>query len=428
MHISRRSFVRTGLGAVLAPAIVPARVLGAQAPSNRITVGFIGTGEQGKWNLNRYLALPDARVLVVCDVDASRMQKAKELVDERYQNRDCAVTKDFREVLARRDIDAVMISTPDHWHALMSVMAVRAGKDVQCEKPTLTINEGKVLVESVRRHGKVFQTSTEDRSLPMYHRMAELVRNGRIGKLAQIEVILPRQPTRAGDPAPQPVPPELDYELWLGPAPYAPYTKDRVHFNFRWIWDCSGGIICDWGAHLFDTAQWANDTERSGPVEVEGSGTHWEGGLFDTVKDYNVAFRYANGVVMTCRPGDPSIKFIGSDGWIGNRGWRGPVEASSEAILKAVVAPGEIHLYTNPAGEHRDFLDCVKSRRDPYSPVDIGHRVSSVCHLANIAIRVGRRIRWNPDTEQIENDSEASAMMARPMRSPWAFPDSGHAV
>ena len=194
-------------------------------------------------------------------------------MDERYGNEDCFATKDFREVLARKDIDAVMISTPDHWHTLISVMAIQAGKDVQCEKPTLTIDEGKILIEAVRKHKKVFQTSTEDRSVPEYHRMAELVRNGRIGKLQRIEVILPKQPNGPGDPTPQPVPPELDYDMWLGPAPYAPYTKDRVHFNFRWIWDYSGGIICDWGAHLFDTAQWANDTERSGPVEIEGTGT-----------------------------------------------------------------------------------------------------------------------------------------------------------
>jgi predicted dehydrogenase len=349
------------------------------------------------------------------------MQKAKELVDEQYQNRDCATTKDFREILARPDIDVVMISTPDHWHTVMSVMAMEAGKDVQCEKPTLTIDEGKILVQTARRRGKVFQTSTEDRSLPVYHRMAELVRNGRIGTLRRIEVVLPKQPTKPGDPTPQPVPPELDYEMWLGPAPFAPYTKDRVHFNFRWIWDYSGGIICDWGTHLFDTAQWANDSERSGPVEIEGTGTYWEGGLYNTVKEYDVTFRYPNGVVMTCNPGDPSIRFVGTEGWIGNRGWRGKLEASSESILNAEIGAGEIRLYTNPEGEHRDFLDCVKSRKDPYFPVDIGHRVSTVCHLANIAIRIRRKLRWDPRTEQIENDPEATAMMSRPLRRPWTL-------
>jgi predicted dehydrogenase len=212
--------------------------------------------------------------------------------------------------------------------------------------------------------------------------------------------------------------------MWLGPAPYAPYTKDRVHFNFRWIRDYSGGIICDWGAHLFDTAQWANDTEHSGPVEVEGKGTHWEGGLYNTVKDYEVTFRYANGVTMTCKPGNPSIKFIGSEGWVGNRGWRAKVESSSDTVLNSPVGPNELHLYTNPAGEHDDFLKSVKSRKDPYFPVEIGHRVSTICHLANLSIKLGRKLRWNPDREVFENDDEANGMLRRPMRSPWSFEEA----
>jgi len=358
---------------------------------------------------------------MVCDVDGFRMRKAKAMVDAAYDNEDCAMSKDFREVLARKDIDAVMISTPDHWHTLISIMAARAGKDVQCEKPTLTIDEGKILIETIRKHHRVFQTSTEDRSLPEYHRMAELVRNGRIGRLQRIEVILPKQPNGPGDPTPQPVPPDFDWDMWLGPAPEAAYTKDRVHFNFRWVWDYSGGIICDWGAHLFDTAQWANDTERSGPVEIYGTGTQWEGGLYNTVKEYDVTYKYANGVVMTCKPGNPSIKFIGTDGWVGNTGWRGPLQASSEEIAQAKIGDNELHLYTNPEGEHHDFLKCVKSRRDPYFPVDIGHRVSSVCHLANIAIRTGRRLRWDPKAERFENDDSANAMLSRPLRSPWKF-------
>jgi len=301
-------------------------------------------------------------------------------------------------------------------------MALQAGKDVQCEKPTLTINEGKLLIQAVRKHKKVFQTSTEDRSIPQYHRMAELVRNGRIGKLQRIEVILPRQPQQPGDPTPQPVPKELDYEMWLGPAPFAPYTRDRVHFNFRWIWDYSGGIICDWGAHLFDTAQWANDTERSGPVEIEGTGTYWTGGLYNTVKDYDVTYRYANGVVMTCKPGNPSIKFIGSEGWIGNTGWRGPVQASSQKTLDSQIGPEELRLYTNPKGEHDYFLQCVKSRQDPYFPVDIGHRVSTVCHLANIAIKLGRKLKWDPKREQFVGDDGANKMLDRARRDPWQLP------
>ncbi len=421
--ISRRTFVRAGAAALGFPTIIPARVLGADAPSGRITVGFIGVGDHGfNHNLSNYLAQPDARVVMVCDVDRRRMQRAQGMVDRRYGNHDCAATTDFREVLARPDIDAVMISTPDHWHTLISVLAVRAGKDVQCEKPTLTIDEGKILAAEVRRRGRVFQTSTEDRSLPEYHRMAELVRNGRIGRLQRIDVILPREPAGPGDPTPQPVPPELDYDLWLGPAPEAPYTRDRVHYTFRWIRDTGGGIICDWGTHLFDTAQWANDTERSGPVEVEGTGTFWQGGLYNTVKDYDLTFRYANGVVMTCKPGNPSIRFTGSEGWVGNTGWRGPVEASSPQILEAKIGADEVRLRTNPAGEHRDFLDCVKSRTDPYFPVDIGHRVSTVCHLGNIAIELGRKLRWDPAAEQFIGDDQANELRkVRPMRKPWSL-------
>ena len=426
-RFSRRRFLQSlaVAGAALgAPQFVAGRLFGAAAPSNLITVGFIGTGDHGTgWNLRRYVELKDlCRVLVVCDVDGARMRRAKEIVDEQYQNRDCAMTKDFREVLARGDIDAVMISTPDHWHTLMSVLAVRAGKDVQCEKPTLSIDEGKILIREVRRHQRVFQTSTEDRSIPVYHRMAELVRGGRIGQVQRVEVILPKQPNVPGDPTPQPVPPDFDWEMWLGPAPFAPYTKDRVHFNFRWIEDYSGGIICDWGTHLFDTAQWALDVERSGPVEIEGSGTFWSGGLYNTVKDYDVTFRYANGVVMTCRPGNPSIKFIGTDGWVGNTGWRGELEASSQAITKARIGPDEVHLYTNPQGEHHDFLQCVKSRKDPYFPVDIGHRVASVCHLANIAIKVGRKLKWDPAKEEFVGDDMANELRkVRPMRRPWTL-------
>jgi predicted dehydrogenase len=419
--ISRRTFVHAAtLGAIAAPSFVPASVFGADAPSKKITIGFIGAGDHGTtWNLDAYLKLPGARVLAVCDVDGFRMRKAKAIVDAAYDNEDCSITKDFRQIIERKDIDAVMISTPDHWHTLISVMAARAGKDVQCEKPTLTINEGKILIETMRKHGRVFQTSTEDRSLPMYHRIAELVRNGRIGKLQRIEVILPKEPAFAGDPTPQPVPPDLDWEMWLGPAPEAPYTKHRAHYNFRWISDYSGGIITDWGAHLFDTAQWANDTERSGPIQVQGAGNFWEGGLFNTVRDYDLTFTYQNGVVMTCQPGTPSIKFIGTDGWVGNRGWRGKVEASSDEILNSIIGPNEIHLYTNPKGEHDDFLKCVKSRKDPYFPVDIGHRVSSVCHLANISLKLGRKLNWDPKAERFQSDDSANGMLDRPMRKPW---------
>jgi len=429
-RLARRSFLRgittAAFAASIAPQIVPSSVLGmggATSPNNRTTVGFIGTGDHGvNWNLGPYLRHKDAQVVAACDVDSNRLFRAQETINDRYKNEDCFTTKDFREILARKDIDTVMISTPDHWHTIISILAVQAGKDVQCEKPTLTIDEGKLLIKAVRKHKRVFQTSTEDRSIPLYHRMAELVRNDRIGKLQRIEVILPQQPQKPGDPTPQPVPKELDYDVWLGPAPLAPYTRDRVHYNFRWIQDYSGGVISDWGAHLFDTAQWANDTERSGPVEIEGTGTFWSGGLYNTVKDYDVTYRYANGVVMTCKPGNPSIKFIGSEGWVGNTGWRGPLQASSQNILDSQIGPNETHLYTNPNGEHDDFLKCVRSRKDPYFPVDIGHRVSTVCHLANIAIKLDRKLKWDPKREHFVGDEEANKMLDRPRRDPWQLP------
>jgi predicted dehydrogenase len=341
------------------------------------------------------------------------------MVNDKYGNTDCATYKDFRKIIDRKDIDAVMISTPDHWHTLMSVMAAKAGKDVQCEKPTLTIDEGKILVKTIRRYGTVFQTSTEDRSEKIYHRMAELVRNGRIGELKTIKVKLPSQPGRPGDPTPQPVPKELDWEMWLGPAPYAPYTKDRVHFHFRWVWDYSGGIICDWGTHLFDTAQWANNTELSGPVEIEANGTWWSGGLYNTPKEYHVEYTYENGVKMTCDQGGTSIRFEGTEGWIESPNWLGKIRASNPKILESKIGPNETHLYTNPAGEHRDFLDCVKTRKDPYFPVDKGHRVATICHLGNVALKIDKKLKWDPKKEIFTNSEEANRMLKRTMRSPW---------
>ena len=428
-RIHRRTFLRrasAAAGATLAaPLLVPRSVLGKgdkPAPSERITVGCIGVGGHGTHrNLQGFLAQKDAQVLAVCDVDTNHLHRGRDLTNKAYGNKDCATYGDFREVLEREDIDAVMISTPDHWHVLMSVLAIRAGKDVQCEKPTLTIDEGKILVKTVREHDKVFQTSTEDRSIPVYHRLAELVRNGRIGKLHTIRVQLPQQPTVPGDPTPQPVPKHLNWDLWLGPAPFAKYTKDRVHFHFRWVWDYSGGIVPDWGTHLFDTAQWANDTERTGPVKVEGKGTFWKGGLYDTPKEYHVEYTYANGVRMILDHGGTGIRFEGSKGWVQSPAWRKPLEASDPKILDSVIGPDETHLFTCAAGEHRNFLDCVKSRKDPYFPVDIGHRVSTLCHLANIALKLERPLAWDPEKEVFPDDKEANRELSRPMREPWSL-------
>jgi predicted dehydrogenase len=429
-RLTRRSFLKhTAVAAVAAPYVISAAALGAAgrpSPSNRVAVGLIGVGGEGTKNLRCYLTQPDAQAVAVCEVDPQRLAKAKQTVETHYAAemraggyKGCDTTADFRDLIARPDIDSVMISTPDHWHVLISVMAIRAGKDVQCEKPFLTVQQGRFLADTVKRYGAVFQTSTEDRSLAVYHRMAELVRNGRIGKLQRIIVGLPSGPGAPGDPTPQPVPEGFDYEMWLGPAPWAPYCSARTHWNFRWIFDYSGGMLPDWGCHLFDTAQWGNDTDRSGPVEVEGVGERHTGGLYDTFYKFNLTYRYANGVEMTADSSGPAIRFEGTDGWVGNKGWTAPVQASSPEILHSVIGPGELHLFTCPAGEHRNFLDCVKTRNDPYFPAEIGHRVSTLSHIGNAAMTLGRKLRWNPDAEQFVDDPEANRYLSRAMRAPW---------
>jgi predicted dehydrogenase len=312
-----------------------------------------------------------------------------------------------------------MISTPDHWHVPMSLMAIRAGKDVQCEKPTLTVAEGRILADTVRRYGAVFQMSTEDRALGCYHRMAELVRNGRIGKLQRIYVTLPAGPGAPGDPTPRPVPEGFEYDLWLGPAPWAPYCPGRIHWNFRWIIDYSGGQLTDWGAHLMDTAQWGNDTERTGPVEVEGTGKAHRDGLYNTFHEYHLRYKYASGVEMFVNSGGVALKFEGTDGWVGNDNWAATVKASSKEILNSRIEPGELHLFTCPAGEHRNFLDCVKSRLAPYFPAEIGHRCCTVLHIGNIAMWLGRKLRWDPVAEHFVDDPVADRYLCRAMRSPW---------
>ncbi len=422
-RIERRTFLKQAVAGVALPYFVRPSALGKAgtvAASERITLGMIGTGSHGRdMNLRSFLSFDDARVVAVCDVDRAQVEIARGMVNGKYGNQDCAVYRDFREVLARADIDAVMISTPDHWHVPIAIAAANAGKDVECEKPTLTVEEGRRLVETMQRYGRVFQWSTEDRSVDVYHRMCELVRNGRIGKVHTIKVELPSGPAEPGNPEPMPVPEGFDYDMWLGPAPYAPYTKGRCHWNFRWIFDYSGGMLTDWGAHLLDGAQWGNNTERTGPVEVEGRGVFWRDGLYNTARDYHIEYTYADGVKLIVDSGTPSLRFEGSDGWIGNRGWRAPLQAEPASILSSVIGPDEIHLYTCPRGEQRNFLDCVKSRQECYFPPEIGQRCFTIAHIGNIAMLLGRKLKWDPQAERFTDSDEANRMLARAMRSPW---------
>lgn len=427
-QLTRRQFVKRATlaagGVTAAPYVITSTALGADGAvpaSERISVGFIGVGGHGIGrNLRMFLNQADAQPVALCDVDGGNVDRALTVVRQKFgESYKCQTTKDWREVIARDDIDAVMISTPDHWHALMSIAAIRSGKDVICEKPTLTVAEGRQLADTVQRYGAVFQLSTEDRALAVYHRMAELVRNNRIGKLERIYVKLPGGPGNPGDATPMPVPDGLDYDMWLGPAPWTPYNKGKIHYHWRWCRDYSGGQLTDWGAHLLDTVQWANDTERSGPVEVAGTGQRHEKGLYDAYHRYDLTYKYANGVEMQVEGTGVALRFEGTEGWVGNNGWVGTLEASSPEILHSVIGPEETRLFTCPGGEHRNFLDCVKSRCDPYFPAEIGHRCCSVAHIGNIAMDLGRKRRWDPDAERFVDDDSANRMLSRAMREPW---------
>lgn len=381
---------------------------------------MIGTGNHGiHRNLNMFLRQEDAKIIAVCDVFKSRMLKAQSITNDYYKTNDCSIHSDFREILERKDIDAVMISTPDHWHALMSSMAIRRGKDVICEKPTLTVAEGRYISDLVKKTGKVFQTSTEDRSLFIYHRLAEVVRNGRIGKLKEIKVTLPAG-KRFPNEKPENAPKDLDYDMWLGPAPEAPYTISRTkQQHWRHVWDYSGGKFSDWGMHQLDTAQWANDTERTGPISISGKGTINEGSMYNTFVDYEIDYEYENGVKLNVKSGGTSIHFYGSEGWCGSKSWDSGLEANKKSIVKDPIPKDGLHLYTCKGGEHRNFLDCVKSRNEPYFPAEIGHRCATLCHLGNISMRLNQKLQWDPKTEKIGNSKEASSMLSRKMRKPW---------
>ena len=443
--ISRRTFLKAaGTAAVVsaAPTIIPSSALGADgrpAPSERITVGIIGTGDHGtNVDLRGFLYQKDAQVVALCDVDLRLLERAENRTRETYaeDTRSGAfngvyVTQDWRELVARDDIDAVCVATPDHWHVLCSLGAVRAGKDVFCEKPlSLTVEEGRVLADEARKYGRVSITGSENRSKTNFLQACESVRNGRIGTLRDIRVELPgghwiRDMGLGLSQEPEPVPEYLDYEMWQGPAARHPYSPGRLHFNWRWIFEYSGGMLTDWGAHMLDVAQWANDTDRSGPVSVEGSGTFPRDGYYDTASTWELSYRYANGVTLFCTnrepnavtPGYASIRFEGTDGWIECQ-WTG-ITASDSEILRAPLGDDAVRLRTCSQGEHRDFLDCVKSREDTYAPFEVGHRTITISHIGNICMQLGRKLNWDPGTERFVDDDEASRLLARSMNNEW---------
>jgi len=421
---TRRATLRSGVAGILAagaaPMFAPARLFGDEAPSNRITLGFIGVGIHGHgYNLKSFLHQRDAHVLAVCDVYGSRAERAKTTTDGRYNNSDCRAYRDFRDLLAADDLDAVCISTPDHWHVPISMMALEAGKDVMCEKPTYCIAEGRTLVDAVAKHKAVYQVGLEDRSVIYYHKMAEIVRNGGIGKLRTIRVTLP-----AGETfplvAPTDPPDDLDYAMWLGPAPFAPYSPKRTDAQgWRNIRDYSGGKFTDWGSHLLDTANVANFAEQSGPVEVEGEGAVPDHAMTTTPVTYKLRYRYANDVELLVESGGISIRFEGSDGWVGNNGWRGRLESSDIEILKRQYDPQESKLWPMPPTEHRNFLDCIRTRQPTTYTAEAGHRLSSLMHIGNIAMQLGRKLRWDPQAEQFVDDDAANGLRGRTLHDDW---------
>lgn len=458
---TRRTFLKlaaSAVGASAMPAIVPASVFGANAPSNRINVGFIGLGNQSTLDLPAFLGHGDVQVVAVCDVNTASYgyktesqflgrKPGQESVNKFYaekrasgQFKGCDAYSDFREVLACKDIDAVAVVVPDHWHGLISVMAAEAGKDVYCEKPlSLTIQQGQVMVKAIRKYQRILQTGSHYRSSPSNRFACELIRNGRIGKLQRIVTQVAEN--NAVDPGPgwkpMPVPEGFDYQRWLGPAPDAPYHKDRCLYRFRFNLDYSGGQTTNFGAHSNDIAQWAMGTDLSGPVEIEDTGAEWPpaGGLFTTATKVSFKAKYANGVELLCQTTKTGfgIRFEGSDGWL-EYGYGG-VKTSPENLVTTKIGPNEIHLpISNPnrtedsSANHipdhvRNFLDSVKSRKDPIEPVEVGHRTASLCHIGNIAMKLKRKLRWNPDRELFQEDDEANKMLSRPMREPWHMPE-----
>ena len=452
---SRREFLSAaGKGIVASsiaagfPAIVPASVFGAASPSNRINIGAIGNGRISRvHDLPGLWKFDTARIMAVCDLDSRRVKDAQALVNGHYGEKNGkpydGVTgySDYHALLANKDIDAVVISTPDHWHAIIAIDAVRAGKDVYLQKPaSLTIAEGRALSDAVHRSGRIFQIGSQQRSSPQFRYAAELVRNGRIGELKTVQVGLPGDPSGDDEPV-MPVPSNLNYEMWLGSTPVVPYTEKRVHPQSGydrpgWL-RCEqfgAGMITGWGAHHIDSAHWGMGTEYTGPVEVWGSAEFPKKGLWDVHGPFKTEGLYADGVRMIVSGEFPNgIRFEGTEGWVfvsrGNEAVTAsdPVaklkdsqalSASDPKIITSVIGPDEIHLYESK-DQHGNWLECIKSRQQPIAPVEVAHRACSTCLLHHIAMKTKRRLSWDPVKERFKNDDEANAMLSRPQRSPY---------
>lgn len=433
--ITRRQFLKRSAGSAIAtigfPYIVPSSVFtkpGRITPGNKITVGCIGIWWMGTGNLENFLKEPDTQVVAVCDVDDNHLERAKNLVNNYYGNKNCKAYHDFRDLLIRDDIDVVSLALPDHWHAIPAIAAAKSGKDIYGEKPlSHSLKEGRAMCDAVKRYHRIWQTGSWQRSVSNFRFACELVRNGRIGKVHTVEVGLPAGHSDFGGTKGQEEitdpPKELDYEFWLGPAPYAPFAPARVHKNWRWHLDYGGGQLMDWVGHHVDIAHWGLDLDRTGPIYVEGYGEYPRDGLWNTATRYRLKTKYANGLTMIIAGGHADVcNGRGGTKWIGDNGWilvdRGHIDAHPKSLLNEKIGAAELHLYQSP-GHVRNFLDCVKSRAETLTPCEAAHRSATPGHLGQIAMLLGRRINFDPKTEQIIGDPTASKMLGSPMRSPW---------
>jgi len=440
----RREFIKSMAAAAAAPMIIPASVLGkngAVAPSNRIVFGCIGVGGQGQHNMRAFINEPDTQIVALCDVDDSLPPKDQNQGLKRglaeavatYQKKgvdaaekDFSVYTDFRELLQRDDLDAVTVCTPDHWHGAITQAAVKSGRDVYCEKPLVnTIAEGRAVVDAVARYGRVLQTGSHERSNNSVRFAWELVNNGRIGELQKIIVNMPnndphhQQLRKEVGPHPtMDVPDGFNYNFWLGPSRWAPYTKMRTHFWWRFIMETGGGEMTDRGAHIIDLAQFINNTDDSGPIHFDAKGKQLQSDIFDAFIEYEFTCKYKNGVTLIgTSTGDRGLKLVGSDGWLFVHIHGGRLEASDPSILRDKIASNEKHTQYSP-GHHRNFLDSVLSRKKPIAHEGIGYHTATICHLLNIGMLLGKPFDWDPVAEK-SSDPDVNAMLSRPARDAW---------
>ncbi|MBR9998887.1 MAG: Gfo/Idh/MocA family oxidoreductase [Cyclobacteriaceae bacterium] len=436
-NLKRRKFLQKSVSGMIGlaglPTIVSSHVLGLNGkvpPSDKIVMASIGVGGMGTGHVRSFIGYDDVQLVAVCDVRKEHRDGAKNIVDEKYGNSDCATYGDFRQLLSRKDIDGVVIATPEHWHALIGVEAARQHKDMYYEKPlSLSFAECIAMRNAVNRYKIVFQHGTQQRSDERFRFAVELARNGRIGNLEKI-IIGSASYTPVPPQPEQPVPEGLDYDFWLGPAPLKPYTELRCTRNFTLISDYSLGCLSGaWGIHHVDIAQWTMDADKGGPLEVQGTAVIPEDGLYDTYWKFDIEHTYASGVKLlhmdhgTAKQKEPlyahpamGMLFVGSEGWILVR--RGYIDAYPKNLLRTVIGPNEIQL-PRSNDHRRNFLDAVKTRQEALCPIETAVRSDTVCHQADIAIRLGRKLRWDPVNETFINDPDANRLLSRPMRSPW---------